>query len=493
MNHETILRFRKQRGVNLGSWFVLEHWITDDPFRCAHVPGQSDLDVVRGADARRILEEHWDTWIRETDFAWLAQRGVNTVRIPIGYYHICGADPSVLKGTAFHDFGYVYGGAWSRITGAIELAEKYGMGVLIDLHAAPGKQNNDAHAGTSDASTFFSEKASRKHTITVLCTLVRLLKPFRNIIGVELLNEPHPPSDSDLQHWYTTTIREIRTIDPQIPLYLGECWRTDAYVTFVERLAPALRGGLLVLDHHLYRCFTGSDNTTKAAEHARALADPNGGTQKVFENAAERLGRAGGGLVVGEWSGALNPGSLEGWDGERKEYVDAQMGVYEKWCGGWFFWTYKKKGGKDVGWSFRDAVEAGVLPGWVGGIKVDRVKWEAKDRRVVGEVPVRKDVREKVIAGHIGYWAQYPGEYEHWRFGQGFDIGWADTYAFFNTAGRVPGFLGNFVIVPEIGFKGAWARRRTKDHGKGYWEYEHGFLQGAKAAEEEFRRVWGVK
>jgi len=76
-------RHRKQRGVNLGSWFVLERWIVDSPFHSADGPAQSDLDVARGANAKGILERHWDTWITDSDWAWIAERGVNTVRIPV--------------------------------------------------------------------------------------------------------------------------------------------------------------------------------------------------------------------------------------------------------------------------------------------------------------------------------------------------------------------------------------------------------------------------
>ena len=49
----------------------------------------------------------------------------------IGYYHLCGADPSVIKGTDFQSYGDVFGGAWSRITRAIETAYRHGIGVLI--------------------------------------------------------------------------------------------------------------------------------------------------------------------------------------------------------------------------------------------------------------------------------------------------------------------------------------------------------------------------
>lgn len=49
----------------------------------------------------------------------------------IGFYHICGADPSVLNGTEFADKGEVFAGAWSRIINAIATAHRHGLGVLI--------------------------------------------------------------------------------------------------------------------------------------------------------------------------------------------------------------------------------------------------------------------------------------------------------------------------------------------------------------------------
>jgi hypothetical protein len=62
---------------------VLESWIADRPFREAHPPAQSDLDVARGTHAREILQDHWRNWIVESDWAWLAETGINAVRIPV--------------------------------------------------------------------------------------------------------------------------------------------------------------------------------------------------------------------------------------------------------------------------------------------------------------------------------------------------------------------------------------------------------------------------
>lgn len=131
-----------------GSWFTLERWIASGPFANAVSPGQADLHVAQGWNAREILEYHWDTWITDNDWQWLAQHGFNTVRIPvrhtyfelvtdpeylsqIGYYHVVGLDSRVIEGTDFADYGDIYSGAWERIDRAITTAAHFGFGVLI--------------------------------------------------------------------------------------------------------------------------------------------------------------------------------------------------------------------------------------------------------------------------------------------------------------------------------------------------------------------------
>ncbi|KAG9094776.1 Glucan 1,3-beta-glucosidase 3 [Ceratobasidium sp. 392] len=90
------------------------------------------------------MQAHWDSWITEEDWASIQAQGFNTVRIPIGYYHLSGIEPKVLEDTDFERYKDVFSGAWPRILHAIGNAERYGLGVLIDLHAAPGAQNRDA-------------------------------------------------------------------------------------------------------------------------------------------------------------------------------------------------------------------------------------------------------------------------------------------------------------------------------------------------------------
>jgi hypothetical protein len=76
----TIYRYRQQQSVNLGSWFVLEQWMVPSMFKCASGKQLAELDVASGwgtvDDARQLLENHWDNFITEEDFQYLASIGI---------------------------------------------------------------------------------------------------------------------------------------------------------------------------------------------------------------------------------------------------------------------------------------------------------------------------------------------------------------------------------------------------------------------------------
>ncbi|KAG1834880.1 glycoside hydrolase family 5 protein [Suillus variegatus] len=479
---QRLYRYRKQRGVNLGSWFVLERWVSGSPFQGAAGSGQSDLDVAKGLHAKHVLEHHWDSWITSSDFEWLAARGINTVRIPIGYYHICALDPSILTRTDFDGLQHVFEGAWSRLVAAVVTAQSFGIGVLFDLHAAPGKQNKDSHSGTSSpVISFFNSRFNMQLAIRTLRILVTQLIALRahgpvfdNIVGIQLLNEPHPSSHQTLYDWYGEAIQEIRKIDSGFPIYISDCWMTDQYADFVAHLPSSL--ALTCIDYHLYRCFTSSDISTSAAQHTASLADRNAPFSQMFSRVSEKLAASGSGLIVGEWSGALNPGSLRGTTDEHQErasYIRAQLDLFELYCAGSFFWTYKKEWPGDQGWSFRDAVENGIFPEVVGMIPVkDYVGFSA-------DINARKVTARNVALGqHVSYWARFPSYYEHWRFEAGFDQGWVVAYDFFTSdrAGQV--------AVSELGFKGCIAKRKAQDHIREYgrsnniWEFGECTIRG---------------
>lgn len=104
---------------------------------------------------------------------------------------------------------------------------------------------------------------------------------------------------------------------------------------------------------------------------------------------------------------------------------------------------------------------------------------------------------------HRSYWSQYPAQYDHQLFYDGFTQGWDDAVLF--TSWR-PGGTSQF--AGELGFRGPWIKSRTNQHlahtqrMAHAWEFgkviveliphntadsryvEHGLAQGYKDASE---------
>ncbi len=76
----------KLRGVNLGSWLVLEKWMVPSLFEGLQATDETTWCAEMGPLAAERLRAHWDSFITREDFAWLAGVGINAVRIPLGHW-----------------------------------------------------------------------------------------------------------------------------------------------------------------------------------------------------------------------------------------------------------------------------------------------------------------------------------------------------------------------------------------------------------------------
>ncbi|KDR81860.1 hypothetical protein GALMADRAFT_240110 [Galerina marginata CBS 339.88] len=347
-----VYRYRQQQSVNLGSWYVHEDWMTPSVFECAYGTKGAEIDIAKGwgsvNSARAVLERHWDTFIQESDFAYLASIGINTVRLPIGYWSL---GPEYMQGTPFESVAQVYQDAWPRIVRAINQAGKHGLGVLVDLHGAVGSQNGQQHSGMSDGQTnLFSVPENMGKTVGVLTFLTKMLAPVNNVVGIQILNEPtYVPT---LEDFYTRCIEAMRAASPEakhLPLYLHDGFNLDRFSDFLAK-----RKDFVVQDYHSYFVFTPSDQQESGAQHT---VDVEGAIADALNRAAQKQRRN---LVVDEWSSALTPQSLKDdndADTVRREFAAAQMEVYSNATAGWAFWSYKKEDcDDDPGWCFKAAV-----------------------------------------------------------------------------------------------------------------------------------------
>ncbi|KAI0692384.1 glycoside hydrolase [Cytidiella melzeri] len=348
----TVYRYRQQQSVNLGSWFVHEAWMTSSLFTCAADDQASEVDIAHGwgsvKGARAVLERHWDTFITDADFGYLESIGINTVRLPLGYWNL---GPDFCQSTPFEDVAEVYSESWPRIVRTINSAASHGIGVLVDLHGAPGSQNGQQHSGISDGDTnLFDSTDYVNETITALTFLMNELAFVTNVVGIQLLNEPkNVPS---LEDFYTQAIDAMRAVYPNatsFPLYLHDGFDLDRFSEYV-----AQRSDFVVQDHHSYFVFTPQDDSEPAAQHT---SDVEGDIAEYLQTASNRQRRN---LVIDEFSCALTDESLKDEvdpDEARREFCTGQMEVYANTSAGWAFWAYRKDGcDDDLGWCFTNAV-----------------------------------------------------------------------------------------------------------------------------------------
>jgi aryl-phospho-beta-D-glucosidase BglC (GH1 family) len=135
----TALPSNKIRGVNLGSLFVFEPWVATPAWQsmgCGTSAAEFDCVSELGqARANASFADHWNTWIDQSDIQTMLSYGLNTVRIPVGYWMM---ESLVSSSEHFPQGGLKY---LQRVCG---WASDVGMFIIIDMHGAPGAQTSDS-------------------------------------------------------------------------------------------------------------------------------------------------------------------------------------------------------------------------------------------------------------------------------------------------------------------------------------------------------------
>jgi glucan 1,3-beta-glucosidase len=332
--------YPKLRGVNLGSWLVLERWMTPDTYEGTDAPDEYTLCLDLGEDAKSRLDRHRETFIIADDFRWIKQHGLNAVRLPVGYWALEAPKPYV-ECSRFIDF-------------ALDQCQKNGLKLLLDLHGAPGSQNGWDHSGRSGPINWPKDPQNIKETLRVLESFAQKYGGHPALYGIELLNEPRPEVPIEiLQQFYQDGYSRIRRhTGPGVAVVLHDSFRPLVWKDFMQE--PSFVN--VILDTHLYQCFDKKDRSRSALEQLAFALDRN---TTLGQMQREELP-----TLVGEWSLSLPDRAMSGLSSLQVEsttrgYADAQLLNYEG-TRGWFFWSYKLHQPSE--WHFKHCIERGWLP-----------------------------------------------------------------------------------------------------------------------------------
>jgi len=409
-------------GVNIGSWLLVEPWMLPDEWlamggeNCTNCQDciRSEFDLTRANPdtADQIFDEHWRTWFTERDVQRLRELGINTVRIPLGYWLV---EPLVEEGEFYPK------GGMHRLRKGLGWLREAGIAVILDHHALPGiAAENQMFAGrcTSDVQFYTPKNYHRALIWTAVMTVFSQIDPhFGSVFSIQAVNEPlmdanRTPGYGQFQKDFVQTVRAVEGIlgvgckldhtpSRNITAAFQRAAEDGEYSNEIKSVlldtAPVLfqmilkygdremmheffkpgkeplttnfmdvswqnnnppnpadaKDGPQTYDNHLYYSFGG-------------VADPNPeayltsicNLTKVERDAA--LGNSP--LWFGEWSISTN---FDATDDFLNKWADAQKLMYSK-SAGWIFWNFKLEDSRAAAeltrqWSYYKGIELGYL------------------------------------------------------------------------------------------------------------------------------------
>ncbi|MDD5195459.1 MAG: cellulase family glycosylhydrolase [Candidatus Omnitrophica bacterium] len=196
------------KGVNLGGWLLMEGYILGG----RNIAESSFKKEFKKRYGKKGLDEFErafrETFITEEDFKNISQMHASVVRVPFNY--------RLLQHNGFSYLDRLF--VW---------AERYNIGIILDLHAAAGAQNDDWHSDNTQGALLWEKEALREKTYQLWEQLADKYKQQPKLIGYDLLNEPVIGSRSTeiVKKFYQEAIARVRVIDKKHILFLeGDIW-----------------------------------------------------------------------------------------------------------------------------------------------------------------------------------------------------------------------------------------------------------------------------
>lgn len=198
----------KSRGVNLGNWLIIEKWMDPSWYSSNASDGGDEWTLcdTLGSDAcASVLQDHWNNWVTEMDIIHVADMGINTLRIPVGFWAFIDPLPSE---------PYIRAGQLDQIDRILGYAKNAGIQVILDLHALPGSQNGKDHSGHDGPVDWFS-KTNQARSIDLVKAAVSYVadSPYKHqIAAIQVSNEPNITDSKDRRKIYDTYLKSAKAI-----------------------------------------------------------------------------------------------------------------------------------------------------------------------------------------------------------------------------------------------------------------------------------------
>ncbi|MFA5388183.1 MAG: glycoside hydrolase family 5 protein [Candidatus Omnitrophota bacterium] len=315
------------RGVNLGGWLMMEGYIlygrniSEKSFKA---------EMARrwgGKELENFTREFRNNFIKEEDFKNIANLGFNCVRLPFNHKLIENQD----KNHSINKNGI------GLLKKAVSWCKKRDIYCILDMHAAPGSQNQDWHADSDGEMSLWKDKKCRERYYRLWEELAENFKGEEGVAGYNILNEPviKKGGAGILRPFYKEAVKRIRAVDSGHIIFLeGNIWSQrleDIGEPFADNLSYSI---------HFYHPLEFTFNFHRDLSYPGRI---NGETWN-FKKIKEILGTYHGyskkwnvPVFAGEFGVNSRCGKCSG----ELEWVRDTLECFKEFGFHWTYWTYK--------------------------------------------------------------------------------------------------------------------------------------------------------
>jgi len=214
-------------GFGIGGWLLPEGYMWG--IRRLDRPRQFEqavAELIGEEDAAEFWRLYHENFLTEADIEAMRLCGVNSVRIALLASRLQPRQGQPDKAPfKYSEEGFRY------LDRVVEWCSKYKVGVIWDMHGAPGAQNAENISDSDGQARLWTEKEKYwPRCIELWLKIVERYKDNKCIIGYDLLNEPllrrYKGIDVGLlRQLYVELTKKIRTIDQEGIIFIeGDDW-----------------------------------------------------------------------------------------------------------------------------------------------------------------------------------------------------------------------------------------------------------------------------
>jgi endoglucanase len=313
------------RGFGLGGWMNMENFITG----YAGTESQQRATLLRALGEegyRRFFDRLLDAFFDDTDAAYIASLGLNSLRIPVNYRHFESDDrPFELREEGF-----------LLLDRAIEACARHGIYTIIDLHALPGAQNQHWHSDNpTQWAWFWAQRQFQDRVVHLWEALAERYRDNPWVAGYNPINEPGDAVGDTIGPFYRRLEAAIRAIDPRHILFLDG----NRYSTQFDQLGDPLPNSVYTAHDYALPGFVDGGPYPGVS---RGIHIDRAAVERTFLERTEYMRQTGTPIWVGEF-GPVYTGDTER-DDQRYRLLQDQLELYAEHGASWALWTYKDIG-----------------------------------------------------------------------------------------------------------------------------------------------------